>query len=240
MTKLEANTSCVAHRGNSEYFFQNSLSSLKSAYEIGSDGIEFDVVHTQDDKGIVFHDKTLHRLAKDKPSRDCPRRKLIKHLSLKEIKENCLLKNDEEIPTLDEVLTYFIYKDVTLFIEFKDVPSFSTVTLISEHLTYNPAKYLRLISFKKKALEYAQQVPRLKKVKALRLYHHWCPKIKKSSYGADIKWFKGILKKLAKLKNVETSVYTINSPKKMQKLIDEGVDYITTDDPQACLKLTKP
>jgi len=33
---------CIAHRGNNISYIENTFSSFKSAYEIGSDGIELD------------------------------------------------------------------------------------------------------------------------------------------------------------------------------------------------------
>lgn len=51
----------VAHRGDSEYFPENTIPAFKSAFELGVDVIETDVHLTKDGHIVIWHDPTLER-----------------------------------------------------------------------------------------------------------------------------------------------------------------------------------
>lgn len=51
----------IAHRGNSAFFPENTLESLKQGLAIGADAIEFDVRLSRDGTAVVIHDPTLDR-----------------------------------------------------------------------------------------------------------------------------------------------------------------------------------
>ena len=51
----------VAHRGDSEYFPENTLPAFRSAFELGVDVIETDVHLTKDGHIVIWHDPTLER-----------------------------------------------------------------------------------------------------------------------------------------------------------------------------------
>lgn len=105
----------LAHRGlyNKE-IDENSLSAFKASVEHGF-GIELDVHLLKDGTLIVFHDNELKRLTRDERRVD----ELIKE-DLKTIK---LLKTNEAIPTLFEVLELVDGK-VPILIELKVDTSF--------------------------------------------------------------------------------------------------------------------
>jgi len=148
-------TECVAHRGDSANYLENSFSALKAAYRAGSPAVEFDLHHTIEGQAILMHDKTLQRTATHKPRKRCPLRKPISKLSIEDI-ENCELKNGEPIPTFKEVLRYFRDKEIQLFIEFKDMPSRSTLEQILRAYK-EQASLVRLISFKSNILKKVQR-----------------------------------------------------------------------------------
>lgn len=64
--KLEnhGNTKIIAHRGLSGLFLENTVSAFKAAGKASYYGIESDVHVTKDGKFIIFHDDTTRRLAK--------------------------------------------------------------------------------------------------------------------------------------------------------------------------------
>ncbi|MET8452494.1 glycerophosphodiester phosphodiesterase [Streptomyces sp. NPDC005209] len=61
----------VAHRGDPYRFRENTIDSLRSALALGADAVEFDVRLTRDDVPVLLHDETLKRLWEhDRPLRE--------------------------------------------------------------------------------------------------------------------------------------------------------------------------
>lgn len=56
----------IAHRGSSAVAPENTLAAFRQAIKDGADGLEFDVQLAKDDVPVVFHDPTLHRMAKSR------------------------------------------------------------------------------------------------------------------------------------------------------------------------------
>ncbi len=52
----------IAHRGYHLYHVENTLESFSAAYELGCDGVEFDVQLSLDQIPMIFHDDDLARL----------------------------------------------------------------------------------------------------------------------------------------------------------------------------------
>ncbi|AGS72117.1 glycerophosphodiester phosphodiesterase [Streptomyces collinus] len=64
------NVTAVAHRGDPYRFRENTLDSLRSALALGADAVEIDVRLTRDGVPVLLHDETLRRLwAHDRPLR---------------------------------------------------------------------------------------------------------------------------------------------------------------------------
>ena len=99
-----------AHRGlHNENFPENSLAAFKNALD-NSFGIELDVQLSSDGEIFVFHDKNVARM--------CGAKKDLTAMTAEEIKQLRLLGTDQQIPTLDEVLS-LIDGRVPLLIEIK-------------------------------------------------------------------------------------------------------------------------
>lgn len=56
------NVTAVAHRGDPYRFRENTVDSLRSALDQGADAVEFDVRLTRDGVPVLLHDATLKRL----------------------------------------------------------------------------------------------------------------------------------------------------------------------------------
>ena len=193
-------TNCVAHRGNNAQFFENSMSAIKSAVEVGSDGVEFDILHTKDGVPIVFHDKKLKRLAKHRPYRYCHLKEKVSNLTFKEIRQNCLLKNGEDIPTLEEVLIYLNSHNIIKVLEFKDMPNRISFRLIERYI--DDPSLLRVISFNYDALLRFERIgttnPYFKDIPLLFLYPMFVKL--KEKFGFNIRFTERGLKKLKNYK----------------------------------------
>ncbi|MEU0369472.1 glycerophosphodiester phosphodiesterase [Streptomyces sp. NPDC006283] len=67
----------VAHRGDPYRFRENTLPSLRSAFERGAEAVEIDVRLTHDGVPVLLHDATLKRLwGHDRPLARCSRAEL--------------------------------------------------------------------------------------------------------------------------------------------------------------------
>ena len=104
-----------AHRGASEYYPENTLSSFYAGVEMGANGIENDIQRTKDGVLVVFHDDTIDRVTDGSGKiSDYTYRELLK-FTVKNEKYNRF----DKIMTFEEFLKYFAWRDLTLAIELK-------------------------------------------------------------------------------------------------------------------------
>ena len=100
----------IGHRGAAGLVFENTLQSIAKAIALKVDCVEVDVWKTTDDEVIVFHDAYLDRLTS--------RTGFVSNMSYKEI-QNIVLKNNEKIPTLNDVVKLIRGKNILLLVEAK-------------------------------------------------------------------------------------------------------------------------
>lgn len=101
-------TKIYGHRGASEYAPENSMEAFQMAYDMGADGIEFDVQMTRDGCIVVAHDEEISRVSDGKG--------FIKDYTLEELRTFTFNKTHPEyayvkIPLLEEVLEQFGQKN---------------------------------------------------------------------------------------------------------------------------------
>lgn len=104
-----------AHRGASEYYPENTLSSFAAGIDMGADGIETDVQISKDGVLMIYHDDFM----KDKTGfegRICDytyeQLRAARVKNEKYGREDCLM-------TFEDFLKYFAWRDLTLAIELK-------------------------------------------------------------------------------------------------------------------------
>lgn len=85
----------IAHRGNPVKFPENTLSSFRSACQLGASDLELDTQLSKDGIPVVFHDFTVNRMTNGAGT--------IKQHLLADLKRLTVGEN-EEIPTLEEAL----------------------------------------------------------------------------------------------------------------------------------------
>lgn len=111
----------VAHRGASYLAPENTLASIKLAWELGADGAECDVMLTADQKVVLFHDNNTKNL--------CGENYIIREATWEELKGLVVIPREtnrpeytgETIPLLSDVLAT-IPEDRMLVIEIKTGP----------------------------------------------------------------------------------------------------------------------
>lgn len=115
----------IGHRGTRTDFDENTITAFEKAIEFGANCIEFDVRETKDGKLIILHDPTLERTTKSSG--------LLRNLHLNEIKEIRTKINDNQIPSLSEVLKTLKGK-IKFMIELKsDNIQDKVIKIVNEH-----------------------------------------------------------------------------------------------------------
>lgn len=227
----------IAHRGywNTEGTAQNSIRSLVKADSIGCYASEFDVWMTPDGVMIVNHDPTINGVViQDTPSAEVRKQKL---------------SNGEIVPTLDEYLQKAAGLNTRLVLELKTHDSRArekaavkkSLELIEKYGLTDRTDY---IVFSKDAFkEYIKQAPKGSKVYFLN--GDYTPGQIKYSKGAGIDYSLKVMKKHPEWieechkKGLEVNVWTVNEPEDMKWCIEQGVDYITTNEPERLQQMLK-
>ncbi len=105
-----------AHRGASEYYPGNTLSSFYAGLEMGADGIETDIWRTKDGILVIWHDEKLEW--KTPLCGSIPDYTYSELLQLTFRNEKYPHRVDK-MPTLEEFCKYFGWRDLTFAIELK-------------------------------------------------------------------------------------------------------------------------
>lgn len=228
----------IAHRGawKAKGLPQNSIASLQEAIRLGCEGTEFDVWMTADEVLVVNHDHDFQGLDIETSTYEQLLRKKM--------------ENGEQIPTLEAYLTEGMKQSKTkLILEFKPsrlgVERSERVGELSVKTVQKlgAEKWVDYITFSyeggKKAIATDPQAnvayltgdktpAQLKSdgffgfdynIRVLRLKPEWI----KEAFDLEL----------------TTNSWTVNSPEDMTWLLDQGITFITTDEPEILLELVK-
>jgi len=228
-----SNIIIVAHRGFSGIYPENTLLAFQKAVELGVDFIELDIHQTLDKEIVVCHDEKIDRTTDGKG--------YIKEMNYEEIKKYDAGKwkgySGEKIPLLKDVFEKFKNK-VKILIEIKECAVYELVKLIKE---YKIEKSVIVGSFN---LEYIKEVRNLFPIISTALISYKVPTnidqlIKYGIRKLDIEFHnlnKEIVKELVSYGFV-INTWTPNTEEELKKVIDYGVQFITTDRPDILKKL---
>lgn len=227
----------IAHRGfhASEGAARNSLNALKAAQEAGIWGSECDLQLTKDGVVLVIHGPSH-------PGTKGAKTKVNVNNSTKAQVQAILLESGETVPTLDEYLQQMKKSNATkLIIEIKNQPTPELETKIVQMTLEQVANYgleeeVEYIAFRPWVCwELARLAP--KGTKIAYLSGDYSPAYCKAMGCAGIdynfnilKKKKGWIKQAHKLK-MYVNVWTVNKEEDIRWCIQNGVDFITTDDP---------
>lgn len=233
----QAQTQVIAHRGfwKTEHSAQNSITALNKAAENKLYGSEFDVQLTADGVVVVNHDDTIQGFTIGKTNYD----------NLKGLQ----LKNGEILPTLADYLQAGKKQaGIQLILEIKphktkeqeDQIAETTVKMVKE---YGLEKQVEYISF---SMNICEQLTKLTPNSAIAyLKSDVAPKELKAKGINGIDYHYKAIEKHPEWVNeaheldMKVNVWTVNSLKDIQKIIDLKVDYITTDQPLEVTDLIK-
>ena len=226
----------VGHRGASYLAPENTLASIKLAWELGADGAECDVMLTSDHKVVLFHDKNTKKLTGENFT--------IKEASWEQLKTLVVIPREtnrpeythETIPLLEDILST-IPENRMLVIEIKTGPEILPYLqeVISKHWKSGSISF---IAFDFETIKQAKvlypEVPcyYLSSFKS-DLNNHFDAVVESGLDGVDLRHniINRELVEQCHASGLDVWCWTVNDPEtalKMQKL---GVSAVTTDRP---------
>ncbi len=237
-TAFSQNTNMITHRGawkNTEAP-QNSIASLRAAADQKAWGSEFDIHLTKDNILVVNHDRDFYGI-------DIATSTYEELLAKKH-------PNGENIPTAKEYLTEGKkHADLTLIYELKTSSQGEERTLESARKSMELVKELGLFDQTEFiAFSYAACLEFKKLDKDAKVHYlngDKSPKEIKEAGLSGIDYNQQVFKdnpswiREAKENGLATNVWTVNEEKDMRYFIKEGVDYITTDEPERLSRILK-
>ncbi|MDR0824162.1 MAG: hypothetical protein LBN74_03650 [Prevotella sp.] len=222
----------IAHRGawKALNFSHNSISSLKRAVEIGCEASELDIWMSSDNVLFLSHDPSIGG-------------KVIEETTAKELAE-IPLKNGDFVPTLQEYIEYIKSQNKTkLVIEIKGTDKGKAVADSVVHLVHRmkAQAWVDYIAF---GIEYLIRVKELDpRAKVLYLESDkGLEELKAANMDGIDFHFSTFTKDVelagkAKAMGFLTNVWTVNKEEDMKLMLKQGVDFITTDEPELLFKV---
>tara|TARA_R110002049_G_scaffold207188_2_gene377685 strand:- start:8032 stop:8829 length:798 start_codon:yes stop_codon:yes gene_type:complete len=228
----------IAHRGawKTQNLPENSIASLKEAIALGCYGSEFDVHLTKDDIMVVNHDKDFMGMDIETSTYE---ELLVKELS-----------NGEKIPTLKAYLQAGLKQNKTkLILEIKTAPSGTERTLKLTKMAVDLVHSLQgqsLVEYICFNYEAGQLVRKMDpKTPIAYLNGDVSPKEAKevgyTSLDYNMKVYRNHPEwiKEAQTEGMTINVWTVNTKEDMEEMIQNGVDFITTNEPEQLIQLLK-
>ena len=222
-------TKIIAHRGywRANGSFENSLTAIKMAAEIGADGIEFDLRRTSDDTIVVNHNASYAGLK-------------ISSTPYSILAEN-RLPNGEVLPTLRDYLKEIKkYPGLILFIELKtaDVADLLYEILLREHID----NQIFFISFSRQACLRMIELNPYNQVALVQSNGEVesCSLMVSAGYkGLAYSWGfysenQGVIRD-GLVNNMVLSAWTVDSPERYSWLNDQGFSFAISDRPDLLL-----
>lgn len=232
----------IAHRGASAYAPENTLSSIRKAVQMGTDGIELDVRLSKDGNVVVIHDRSVNRTSNGNGR--------VEDLTLEQLKNldfgswfSSEFKN-ERIATLEEVFSYL--KDWNGLINVEIKSEWLQFTAIEKKVAELILKFDRqdntiVSSFSALSLIKFKLIK--SRIQTGILYHtsDKLPLIRAKLLNVDAihPWYENVTKEVRKnasKNNIKINTYTVDNPAEIRKLASMGMDGIITNVPDVALK----
>lgn len=230
-------TKVIAHRGywDCEGSAQNSITALNKAHEVGAYGSEFDVSITADGIPVVNHDDSIQGFCIE--------------TSLYEDIKDLKLKNGETLPTLEDYLKQGKQnKGTQLILEIKphkrvvneDRAVTAILALVQKYQLEDQVEY---ISFSMNICK--ELIRRAPAAQVAYLRGEVSPADLKVLGFTGLDYHYKVFEKNpgwiqeAKNAGLTVNVWTVDDPVVMQSMIEQNVDFITTDKPEQLKEIVK-
>lgn len=227
-------TKIIAHRGYVAGNVENTISGLVNAANAGADLIEIDIQQTVDGEFVVFHDRTLRRLA--------GKNGVIANMTLSELKSLTIHQNgySDKIASLEDCIEIAKALDVALLIELK-VHGQETEDVLPK-LVEKLRQYKVLDSYYVQSAD-VQKMAQLKKlVSNLRVGIVYALNIGPMEENVDFialeeSWVTEQLIEELKQHPTDLFVWTLNDDRSLQTFIEKNVSGVITDHPDVAREL---
>lgn len=227
----------VGHRGASYLAPENTVASIKLAWELGAEGAECDVMLTADQKVVVFHDKNTKKLTGANYT--------VKEATWEELKSLVVIPREtnypeftrETIPLLEDLLSS-IPDDRMLVIEIKTGPEILPFLQAAIDQHWNSGK-ISFIAFDFETIKQAKilypEVPcyYLSSFKS-DFNKHFDAAVESQLDGVDLRhtMIDRELVERCNASGLDVWCWTVNDPVVAQKMKAAGVTAVTTDRPK--------
>ena len=236
---LNAQTQIIVHRGywNTIGSAQNSITALIKADSLHIYGSETDVWLSTDGVPMVNHDDSIL----------CNGRKISVQDSDSKTLKSIILKNGENLPTLEAYLNAFEKcKHTKLIIELKkhrtknqeDELTSKVLKMIRKRRLQNRVEYISFgLNFTTKLIQLDPSAS------VYYLNGDLSPRVMKEIGAAGIDYHYSVIYKhpewveMAHKLGLKVNVWTVDKPEDIQKMLDLKVDFITTNDPLLVKKM---
>lgn len=234
--KLEnkGHTLVIAHRGMSGIEPENTNAAFIAAGNRTIYGIESDVHKTADGKYVMMHDANTLRMSGDDIEIGKATYETLRNIRIKQ-KDGQRGRTDLRIPSLEEYLGICKYYEKKAILELKDdftAEDVDEICCMVEAMEY--MEHTMFISFKLNNLlllkdRYPDQPAQYLIEKPIDDAFIQEMADKKIGIDARQDLFTEEIMKKCRAKGVETNAWTVNKPEDARKLMDWGIDYITTN-----------
>ncbi len=226
-------TQFIAHRGLSGLELENTTSAFVAAGNRSYMGIETDVHVTVDGRFVVFHDDTTGRLCDENLRLGQTNYEKLKSLTLKPQK-NRTVGSDFKIPDLKDYLSICAFYDKVAVLELKERMTPDSIKQIYQEVEkyYDPEKLI-FISFSFDNLKdlRAQQPGANIQYLVQSFNDDILNKLKEYKLDLDIGYWvcsKEVIDTCHQ-NGIKVNCWTVDNPGDAERLIDYGVDYITSN-----------
>lgn len=234
--KLESkgHTQMIAHRGVCGLEPENTHAAFVAAGNRSFYGIEADVHKTADGKFIIMHDGNTLRMSGDDIEIAKATYETLRNLRLKQ-KDGKRGRTDLRIPSMEEYLEICKYYGKKAVLELKDAFTDEDIDEIirigdnlgyMEHIVFISFKLNNLLLLKAKRPEQTVQYLVEREIDDALIQN-----LADKHMGIDAYYGRFTEEILQKCRNkgVETNTWTVDDPDMARKLIDWGIDYITSN-----------
>lgn len=227
----------VGHRGAAGLAPENTLPAFQIAIDLGIDGIEFDVQRSQDGVPVVFHDEDLDRLTSDTGKLWD---RTLDELRALEINTDHSGYRGVRIPTLEEVLAFVRPAEQLLMIELKEPWRFPGIEeqVIALIRQYDLVERVQIRSFYHDALHTVHRLA--PEIAVSELWLDRLPNddevIYKTVNANHALYTPAEVERLHR-RGVQVTAWTVDDLGEARRLIEAGVDGLTTNYPDRLLTL---
>tara|TARA_B100000427_G_scaffold9538_1_gene8232 strand:- start:303 stop:1109 length:807 start_codon:yes stop_codon:yes gene_type:complete len=235
----------IGHRGAAGHAPENTLASLRKAYELGASCVEFDVMLTAEGTPVLFHDESLERTTSGIGRLADHRWEDVRDLDVGSWFSSAY--RNERIPSLHQALAVLGRLNLSANVELKPAKDHDATTgvIVAKTLQESwpanlPAPVIS--SFSGKALfAAADQAPEFPR--ALLVWEfpaNWqarCEAIGATALHASVEHLTEAQARDVVAAGYALRVYTVNDPAQAQMLFDWGVESVFSDFPD---RITPP